>query len=65
MSDQCYFVGQITVYPVFAVIGVYNSEDLAVKACRDENYFVMPLTLNETAPHELEIVPVKYPLIDG
>jgi hypothetical protein len=33
--------------------GVFDSEDLAVKACRDENYYVIGgMKLNEQLPHE-------------
>lgn len=32
--------------------GVFDSKDKAVAACRDETYFIMPATLNESLPHE-------------
>lgn len=32
--------------------GVFDSEEKAVAACRDGNYFVAPVTLNAEAPSE-------------
>jgi hypothetical protein len=32
--------------------GVFNSEKLAVAACRTELYVVIPATINEEHPHE-------------
>ncbi len=31
-------------------VGVFDSEEKAVSACRNGNYFLSPLTLNEVAP---------------
>lgn len=32
--------------------GIFDSEEKAVNACRDGNYFVAPVILNEERPHE-------------
>lgn len=32
--------------------GVFESEALAVAACRDRNYFIAPAVLNRTLPDE-------------
>ena len=32
--------------------GVFDSQELAVSACRDKNYWFLPITLNESWPHE-------------
>lgn len=43
--------------------GVFDSEEFAVKACRDENYFVMPAELNVSLPHEtVDVEGAYYPL---
>ena len=34
------------------LIGVCSSEDLAVQACGDDNYFIGPIELNELLPEE-------------
>ena len=34
------------------VCGVFDSEAMAVEACRDFNYWIMPLEMNEQLPHE-------------
>lgn len=33
-------------------VGVFDSEENAVKACKDANYFVGPVELNEELPSE-------------
>ena len=44
------------------VNGIFESEEKAVDVCRDENYFVMPLELNKSLPHEkVEIDRAYYP----
>ena len=46
--------------------GIFESEELAVAACRTEDYFVMPLELNQSLPHEKVDAPFGsyYPLKD-
>ena len=34
------------------LVGVYTEEELAVDACRTENYFIGPVSLNDTFPPE-------------
>jgi hypothetical protein len=47
---------------VWEFAGVFDSEQLAIDACRDETYFVAPATLNEIITHEFEAFPgCRYP----
>lgn len=39
-------------HQVFEFAGVFDSEEKAVAACRDENYYIFPSKLNERLPHE-------------
>lgn len=32
--------------------GVFDSEELAIAACRTDDYFIAPATLNKPLPHE-------------
>jgi hypothetical protein len=42
--------------------GVFDSEDLAIAACRDGTYFLAPACLNEEIPHETSDFPLcRYP----
>jgi hypothetical protein len=64
MSDEAqtiYLVGQIKgphrrkpadPSPPWEIQGIFDSVALAEAACRDENYFVQPMKLNESLPHE-------------
>jgi hypothetical protein len=48
---------------VWDVQGVFADEQAAIQACRNENYFVMPLNLNEILPDEPVMPPgFFYPL---
>lgn len=40
----------------FEVQGVFSSKKKAVGACRNRNYFVMPLQLNGCLPHEYTMI---------
>ena len=45
--------------------GIFDSKDLAIAACVDKDYFIGPVKINETIPHET--VPWDdsyYPLLD-
>jgi hypothetical protein len=43
--------------------GVFSTQQKAEAACRDRNYWVMPLTLDKEYPHESEAaVGAYYPL---
>lgn len=45
--------------------GVFDSEEKAVKACKDANYFVGPVELNEELPSEAIPWPNSYyPVIE-
>jgi hypothetical protein len=48
---------------VFEFTGVFDTEEKAVAACRDKNYCVAPITVNEPFPHEkVEIPGSHYPI---
>jgi hypothetical protein len=32
--------------------GIFDSDTKAIIACRDESYFVSPITINKELPHE-------------
>jgi len=38
---------------VWDILGIFDSEDMAVQTCYDENCFVGPLRLNEALPTEI------------
>jgi hypothetical protein len=40
--------------------GVFDSEELALAACRAASYFIAPATLNESLPDETEAWPGSY-----
>ena len=43
--------------------GVFSTEDKAVRACRNENYFIYPCTLDEELPDErFAPMETRYPL---
>lgn len=43
--------------------GIFDSEEKAIEACRDENYFIMPFILNQQCPHEtVENAEACYPI---
>jgi hypothetical protein len=43
--------------------GVFTTEALAIAACRDNQYFIGPMTLNESLPHnKAEWIGCYYPL---
>ena len=51
---------------LWLVQGIFDTEDGARAACRDQTYFVMPLRLNESLPHEpQESAGAYYPLAEG
>ena len=48
---------------VFEFVGVFDTEEQAVAACRDHNYIVIPIMLNEQLPHErVEMPGCYYPI---
>jgi hypothetical protein len=50
---------------VWAFQGVFSDEAKAAAACRDETYFILPVTLDEELPHELVFsLEAKYPRIE-
>jgi len=43
--------------------GIFSEKEMAIRACRDRNYFIAPVTLNENVPDKDEVWPgVEYPL---
>jgi hypothetical protein len=45
---------------VWEVHGVYSTEELAVKACNDEYYFIGPLNIDEALPDSAKEWPRCY-----
>src|SRR3990167_4528459 len=41
-------------------IGVFSDEQKAIDACKDEDYFIAPIKLNECAPDETTEFPDAY-----
>jgi hypothetical protein len=41
-------------------MGVFDDEELAMEACKDERYFVGPVELNETIPETQTEWPMAY-----
>ena len=61
VAEQCveiksgstlYLVGQYKKNDTIDLQGVFSSEDNAVSACRDATYFVIPLLLDKSLPHD-------------
>lgn len=57
-----WIVGQIdaTDHLKWAFQGIFDTEEKAVAACRDRNYFVGPCILNQERPHENKPWPGSY-----
>jgi len=55
MSKTLWFVGQIRTGELFEVQEIFSTESKANEACRNRNYFVMPLELDKNAPDETVI----------
>ncbi len=46
-------------------VGIFDSEEKAVAACKTSQYFVAPCTVNEVAPEEARPMPdCYYPLAE-
>ena len=51
---------------LFEFTGIFDSRDKAINACRDHNYIVTPVTLNEQLPHErIDMPGAFYPISKG
>ena len=50
---KVWIVGQYRA-PSWDFQGVFSTEEKAVAACRDANYFVAPAELDAEVPHQLE-----------
>ena len=69
MSKEWWLCGQIREATrirnrsIWDLVGVFDSEEKAIKACRNETYFIYPIELNKQYPDE-EVVPkgAYYPL---
>lgn len=45
--------------------GVFEGEERAVAECRDRNYFIAPVIVNQTLPHErTEWVGLRWPVAE-
>lgn len=51
---KLYLVGQNINYEsgLWEFSGLFDNRDLAIDSCRDENYWVAEVELNEQLPHE-------------
>ena len=51
---------------VWDLQGIFSTREKAVAACRNENYFIAPVTVDEVVPDETTSFPgVEYPLSGG
>jgi len=68
MGEMLWVVGRFLKETAFgnlwSIQGVFDSEEVAVTACRDETYFIGPILKNNRLPHEIvEWHGVYYPLV--
>jgi len=47
-----WMVGKIIDDPKWEIMGVFSTEEKACSICKDENYFIGPLNLDEVLPDE-------------
>ena len=60
-----WFVGQYKEKKdTFEIQGIFSTEERALKACKDRNYFIHPLMLDEELPHETTKWKGYYPIED-
>lgn len=54
MNTKLWICGQIKCeeHKEWEFQGVFDAEEKAAAACRDAMYFILPVTLNESLPHE-------------
>jgi hypothetical protein len=58
-----YRSGDIAGKVIWDFNGIFSDRDKAIAACRDPNYFIAPVILNEELPHETIIFPrLEWPL---
>jgi hypothetical protein len=51
---------------VWDIQGIFNNKDLALKACKNESYFIAPIIMNEYSPDETTDWPgVEFPINRG
>jgi len=66
MTEQVWIVGVINydkwevTWAAWQFVGVFDSEEKAVAACKTNRYFVAPYTVNEVAPEEARPIPGGY-----
>ena len=46
------YLTEIDTGKVWEFAGVFDSEQKAIDACRDQSYFIAPYNINEIHPHE-------------
>ena len=64
---ELYFVGKHICKTdkgiVWEFFGVFDNEERALKICKDENYFISKIKVNDIAPEETVNFPdINYPL---
>ncbi len=52
--------------PIWEFVGIFDSENLAAKACKGMFYFIAQVGLNEVQPTEIvEFKNVRWPRLEG
>lgn len=59
---KLWVVGQTVDDDEWQLTGVFDSEEQAVRECRDTSYFVGPVELNEAEHNEVDWEGVYYPI---
>ena len=66
MSEEWWLCGQIRdKFPgkerwIWDLQGVFQTEQMAIKACRTDKYFIFPMELNKIYPDEPSVSPRGY-----
>jgi len=62
MNKKIFVVGKVDVidYLRWELIGVFENEDNALKACRTKYHFISPININEDFGDETEVNPESY-----
>lgn len=58
--NKVFIVGRIDGNGSWDFQGVFETEQLAIAACRDETYFIGPAIVNEVLGHDTEDWPGAY-----
>ena len=64
MSEKLWIVGELIEWPTFELVGVFGSEELALKECIKDNYFIGYLNKNEAEHRTQQLKGCYYPLLE-